>query len=144
MASPIQPVPRTCQRSRRRIVSRVVRGVGLVFLLLEPVQHDARIRDPLEPGQAPLDLLRIGLAARGRGDALGPPRGVLLFLFRETDEYVSPLRIGLAVCEVPVCRGRFDFAPPHLLDGDEIAFVHHPVSLSTKTTLTMPETMSST
>ena len=41
----------------------------------------------------------IGRAAGGGRDALGPARGVFVFLFGEPEEDVSPLGIGLALGE---------------------------------------------
>ena len=63
----------------------VVFGLGLVLFLFEPVEDDVRIGDALEPRQAALDFLAIRRAAGGGGDALGPARGVLLFLLGEPD-----------------------------------------------------------
>ena len=59
-------------------------------------------------------------------------------------------RLGsrLAVGEMPVGRGRFDLAAPHLLDGGEIDFVDgvvdQPTSLSNSTMVAMPAAIRST
>ena len=57
---------------------------------------------------------------------------MLVFLFGEAKQDVSALGVALAIGEMFVGRGRFDLAPPHLLDGGEVRLVdgHRPRSLN--------------
>ncbi len=137
-----QSIGRIAQARHQLLVFRL----GLVFLLLEAVQHDVRIGNPLEPRQPAPHLFGIGHAPGRGGDPLRPARGMLVLLLGEAEQDVAAFRILLAVREMLVGGCRFDFAAPHLLDRRQVELVdrHYPMSLSNRTTVPMPAAISST
>jgi hypothetical protein len=113
--------------------------------LFQAVQDDVGVGDALEPGEPVLHGFTVGRAPGRRGDALGPALGVLVFLLGEAQQDVPAHRIVLAVREVFVGRGRFDFAPPHHLDGGQVGLVdHQPINRSNITMVPMPAAISTT
>ena len=83
------PVVRIAQTRHQLVVVRL----GAILLLLQPVQHDVWIGDPLEPRQAFFHFAPIGVPSGRRGDPLGPAGGVMLFLIRELHQDVAALGI---------------------------------------------------
>jgi len=108
------------QEPRHQLVVLFLRAV---FFLLETMEDDVWIRDALEPRQPALHFLAIGNSPGRVGDALGPATGVVFFLFGEAKEDVFPFGVALAIGQMFVRRGRFDLAPPHLLDGRKVGFI---------------------
>ena len=109
----------------------VVFLLGGVLLLLEPVEHDRGIGDPLKPRQAAFHFIRVRRMAGCRRDALGPAGGMPVLLIGQPQQDFFASVILFAVCQVAIGRAGFDFAPPHFLDRRQVDLVDgHETNLS--------------
>ena len=88
-----------------------------VWLLLEPMQDDRGVGNPLEPRESAFHVAAVRLPPGQGFDASRPALGVLVFLVREPPENAGPPGIALSRGEMPIGGSGFYLPPPHLLDG---------------------------